>query len=150
MVRLSVDVFNETYHLVNETNQREICLRSMQMSTIENLGVIMDQFDVEIDKGIGGCLPNLKTLALTNNELAELADINPLVTRKKLEHLTMVGNPVAHKTNYRLHVIHVLKNVRVLYFEPVKDKEREAAKKLFGPTKNVTSLSKNKDEEMEL
>lgn len=42
----------------------------------------------QIDKHIGEQLPNLKTLALTNNNVSEFGDIDPLAGCLKLEYLT--------------------------------------------------------------
>lgn len=39
MVRISVDVVNDSYQFVNTVRQREISLRNLQIPTIENLGV---------------------------------------------------------------------------------------------------------------
>lgn len=39
MVRISVDLVNDAYQFVNTVKQREICLRNLQIPTIENLGV---------------------------------------------------------------------------------------------------------------
>ncbi|TKR87665.1 hypothetical protein L596_012029 [Steinernema carpocapsae] len=85
----------------------------------------------QIESTIGESLPNLKTLALTNNNLCELGDIDALSTCEKLEYLTLIGNPLTHKAHYRLYVIHKLPSVRVLDFKRIKLAEREAAKALF-------------------
>ncbi|KAK0393622.1 hypothetical protein QR680_000314 [Steinernema hermaphroditum] len=85
----------------------------------------------QIDPEIGASLPILKTLALTNNNLCELGDIDPLATCPKLEYLTLIGNPLTHKAHYRLYVINKIPQVRVLDFKRVKLAERDAAKKLF-------------------
>ena len=45
--------------------------------------------------------------------------------------LSLLHNPVVTRRNYREYVIHKFPNLRVLDFKKVKDKEREAAKKLF-------------------
>ncbi|CAP24511.1 Protein CBR-MOG-2 [Caenorhabditis briggsae] len=76
-------------------------------------------------------LPNLKTLALTNNNLCELGDIEPLAECKKLEFVTFIGNPLTHKENYRLYIIYKLPSVRVIDFNRVRMIERDSAKKMF-------------------
>ncbi|CCD61684.1 putative U2 small nuclear ribonucleoprotein A' [Caenorhabditis elegans] len=76
-------------------------------------------------------LPNLKTLALTNNNICELGDIEPLAECKKLEYVTFIGNPITHKDNYRMYMIYKLPTVRVIDFNRVRLTEREAAKKMF-------------------
>ncbi|VDO46765.1 unnamed protein product [Onchocerca flexuosa] len=85
----------------------------------------------QIMPNIGEVLPSLKTLALTNNNLCELGDIDPLVTCKKLEYLTLIGNPLTHKPQYRLYVIYKLPSVRVLDFKRVRLAERKQADSLF-------------------
>ncbi|KAI1728004.1 leucine-rich repeat domain-containing protein [Ditylenchus destructor] len=162
MVRISVDLVNDAYQFVNTVKQREICLRNLQIPTIENLGVTKDQFDAidlsdnnirklenlpmlkrlesillhnnhiqQIDRKVGEQVPNLKTLVLTNNNIAELGDIDSLASCTKLEYLSLIGNPLTHKQHYRQYVIYKLKSVRVLDFRRIKEEERKAAKKLF-------------------
>ena len=85
-------------------------------------------------------LPKLDTLIMTNNNIQELADIETLSTAKTLTMLSLLHNPVVAKPNYRLFVIHRFPNLRVLDFKKVKDKEREAAKKLFKTKEGKTQL----------
>lgn len=42
-------------------------------------------------------IPNLTTLVLSNNNVAELADLDPLQKFTKLTHLSLIENPVARK-----------------------------------------------------
>ncbi|CAL1696346.1 unnamed protein product [Somion occarium] len=42
-------------------------------------------------------VPNLTTLILTNNNLAELGDLEPLMDVKGLRYLSLLGNPVRDK-----------------------------------------------------
>lgn len=81
------------------------------------------------------CLPQLDTLVLTNNNLQELTDIEPLKTVKSLTNISFFRNPITTKPNYRYFVIHCLPQVRVLDFQRVKLKERQAAQKLFSGQK---------------
>ncbi|KAL7080184.1 hypothetical protein ACQ4LE_000308 [Meloidogyne hapla] len=84
-----------------------------------------------IAKDIGENLPKLSTLALTNNNLSELGDIDSLAHLPRLEYLSLQGNPLTHKPKYRQYVIYKLKNVRVLDYKRIKLAERQAAKKMF-------------------
>ncbi|KJH51971.1 leucine Rich repeat-containing domain protein [Dictyocaulus viviparus] len=84
-----------------------------------------------IQPDIGEKLPNLKILALTNNNITELGDIDSLANCKKLEYVTFIGNPITHKTNYRAYIIYKLPSVRVIDFKRIRLAEREAARKLF-------------------
>ena len=54
--------------------------------------------------------------------------------------LSLLHNPVVTRRNYREYVIHKFPNLRVLDFKKVKDKEREAAKKLFKTKEGKTQL----------
>jgi U2 small nuclear ribonucleoprotein A' len=67
--------------------------------------------------------PRLKTIVLTNNAVTELADLSPLGTLKYLEFLSLLGNPVREKKNYREWVIWKCSpSLRVLDFQRIKDK----------------------------
>ncbi|KXZ55630.1 hypothetical protein GPECTOR_2g1180 [Gonium pectorale] len=85
-----------------------------------------------IARGLDEFIPNLEVLILTNNRINNLQDIDPLATLRKLEHLSLHGNPVVMKPNYRLYVVSKLPQLKVLDFKKVKQKEREAAKATFG------------------
>ena len=61
-------------------------------------------------------MPKMETLILTNNNLQELADIEPLATCQTLTMLSFLHNPVCSKPNYRLYIIHKFPNLRVLDF----------------------------------
>ncbi|KAK0409230.1 hypothetical protein QR680_004421 [Steinernema hermaphroditum] len=84
-----------------------------------------------IQDDIGAQVPNLQTLVLTHNSLNQLGDIDSLATCKKLEYLTLTGNPLTHNVDYRHYVIHKIPSVRVLDYKRVKDAEREEARKKF-------------------
>ncbi|KAF9924667.1 U2 small nuclear ribonucleoprotein A' [Linnemannia zychae] len=93
-------------------------------------------------------LPNLTTLVLTNNALAELSDLQGLSGGKFLEYLVLLDNPLTKKKYYRLYVIWKLPTVRVLDFTKVTLKERQEAKKLFdgksGPSALAESIAATK------
>jgi hypothetical protein len=42
-------------------------------------------------------IPNLTTLVLSSNNVAELADLDPLRRFRKLTHLSLIENPVTRK-----------------------------------------------------
>ena len=65
--------------------------------------------------------PNLTTLVLTSNSIAELGDLEPLKECKKLTFLSLLDNPVTRKDNYRLYVIFIMPQLRFLDFRRVKD-----------------------------
>ncbi|KNE65433.1 hypothetical protein AMAG_11061 [Allomyces macrogynus ATCC 38327] len=84
-----------------------------------------------IDPDAGSALPNLHTLILSHNQVAELGDLDALTAFPSLVRLSLVGNPVSRKPNYRLYAIHRAPSVRVLDFAKVRDVERKAARDLF-------------------
>ncbi|QRV86333.1 U2 small nuclear ribonucleoprotein A [Ceratobasidium sp. AG-Ba] len=99
-----------------------------------------------IAPSIATSAPRLKTIVLTNNAIAELADLSPLGTLKYLEYLSLLGNPVREKKNYRDWVVFKCSSsLRVLDFQRIKDKERKTARALFVtaeglPTALATSI----------
>lgn len=71
---------------------------------------------------MGENLPNLDTLILTNNQLHNLADLDPLAQLPALQRLSLLDNPITKKQHYRLYVIHTLPNLRLLDFRKIKQK----------------------------
>ncbi|PAV92264.1 hypothetical protein WR25_09030 [Diploscapter pachys] len=162
MVRLTVELIDETQQFINSIQLRELNLRGYKIPIIENMGITKDQFDLidlsdnDIKKldnfpvmkrlsalylhnnrvqyiapDVAEKLPALKTLALTSNNLLELGDIDPLANCKHLEYITFIGNPMTHKSNYRLYAIYKIPSLRVIDFKRVRLAERKAAKKMF-------------------
>ena len=82
--------------------------------------------------GLQDALPNLATLTLTNNRVTSFGDVDALAGLKRLKRLSLLGNPVSQREDYRLYVAHVLPSVAVLDFRKVKQAERDAARKKFG------------------
>lgn len=77
-------------------------------------------------------LPNLISVTLTGNKLEKLVDLEPLTRLKTLERLSLLENPVVKVKHYRPYMIHKCsKNLRILDFNRIKDKERKAAGLLF-------------------
>jgi len=87
-------------------------------------------------------LPALRTLVLTNNSLRNLADLDGLGACPRLTMLSLVGNPVALKENYRLYVIYKCKHLKTLDFHRVKPAERELAEKTFGADDGASARAK--------
>ena len=74
-----------------------------------------------IASNLASTCPNLSTLILTSNSLAELGDLMPLRDCKKLKFLSLLDNPVARKDNYRLYVIFSMPQLRFLDFRRIRD-----------------------------
>jgi len=82
-------------------------------------------------------VPNLTTLVLTNNNVSELGDLEPLKDMKSLKYLSLLGNPVREKKWYREWLVWRISGLRVLDFQRIKDKERQQAKGLFLTSDNL-------------
>lgn len=84
-----------------------------------------------VQQQLGTTLPTLQVLALTNNKIANFAEIDHLASIKSLQVLTLQGNPVCNLKFYRLYVINKFPRLRLLDFQKVTPKERQEAKILF-------------------
>ncbi|KAJ2568658.1 U2 snRNP complex subunit [Coemansia sp. RSA 1694] len=85
-----------------------------------------------IERDLAQFLPRLRTLVLSNNDIGDLVDLEPLRQFDCLEILSLVNNPVMSKKYARLWCIWRLSpSLRVLDFERVKQNERDEAKRLF-------------------
>jgi len=104
-------------------------LKRLKMILLNNNRVCRFEDNLELS------VPQLETLILTNNNVQELIDINPLSTVDTLTNVCFLRNPVATKPNYRLYLIHKIPQLRVIDFQRVRLKERKAAKALFSGTK---------------
>jgi U2 small nuclear ribonucleoprotein A' len=74
-----------------------------------------------IDPQIFEFLPNLTTLVLTNNNVTELSDLEPLSGCRRLQYISLLDNPVTRKQWYRSWIIWKVKSVRVLDFKRIRD-----------------------------
>lgn len=170
-MRLTGDFISGSLSFINCLMERELDLRGHKISAIENMGAARDNDAIDltdndiaqlgnfplqprlrtlflaqnriatIQSNLASNIPNLRTLVLTKNRIAELADLDPLMDFKKLIYLTLMGNPVTTKENYRLWVIWRCPNVRYLDFVKVRDAERKTAKELFGSAEEPTDLA---------
>ncbi|KAG1666960.1 hypothetical protein FOA52_004243 [Chlamydomonas sp. UWO 241] len=101
-----------------------------------------------IGKKLEDTVPGIETLILTNNKLSSLSDLEPLSSLSKLTMLSLMGNPVATKPNYRLYVISRCKALKVLDFKKVKAQDRKDAEAKF-PTDEAAAEEATKTFEPE-
>jgi len=97
---------------------------------------------VKVSKGLEGAISGLEEINLTNNRVAELADLIPLRTLPSLSRLSLLANPVSRVKHYRSFIIKVLPNITILDFHKVKDAERQAATALFSGAEGEALLAK--------
>jgi len=95
---------------------------------------------VRIGEGLEESMPHLHTLIMTNNNVQELADLEPLSSVKTMTMLSFLHNPVCAKPNYRLYVIYKFPNLKVLDFKKVKQAEREQASALYTSKKGKDQM----------
>jgi U2 small nuclear ribonucleoprotein A' len=77
---------------------------------------------IRIDADLCRALPFLTTLILTNNQITELGDLDALAGCTELNVLSLLGNPVIRKKDYRLYTIYRIPSLRVLDFQRIRDK----------------------------
>jgi len=94
--------------------------------------IFANNYITRISPDFFSTIPNLRVLILTNNRLADLADLEPIFSATKLERLSLLDNPVSQRVHYRYFTIFKgPDSLRVLDFSRVKEKERRAADALF-------------------
>ncbi|KAK3067906.1 U2 snRNP complex subunit [Teratosphaeriaceae sp. CCFEE 6253] len=172
-MRLTAELINSSLSYLNPLKERELDLRGHKIPAIENLGVAKDHEAIDftdndiavltnfplsprlqtllcarnrvssLSAGLAKTLPNLHTLVLTQNNVAELADLDGLQGFGKLTHVSLAENPVASKENYRYWVLWRAPQIRFLDFQKVKDAERDKAKELFGTFDAPTELAQS-------
>uniref|UniRef100_A0A8C2ZYV7 Small nuclear ribonucleoprotein polypeptide A' n=1 Tax=Cyclopterus lumpus TaxID=8103 RepID=A0A8C2ZYV7_CYCLU len=84
-----------------------------------------------IGENLEHALQGLTELVLTNNNIQELGDLDPLATVKTLSLLSLLRNPVTNKKHYRLYVINKIPQIRVLDFQKVKLKVSAWSRHVF-------------------
>ena len=134
-----------------------IDLSDNSISKIESLPKLMHLHSLmlinnrvtSIEKDFAINCPNLENLILTNNKISNIEEIDNLCSCKSLVRLSLVDNMITKLKYYRLYVIYNLPNLRVLDFQQVKSKERQAAKELFTSEKGKKLIERLKNKKYE-
>ncbi|KAJ2299005.1 U2 snRNP complex subunit [Coemansia sp. RSA 2705] len=95
-----------------------------------------------IDRDLARSLPALHTLVLSDNEIAELVDLEPLRELAELRMLSLANNPVMARPHARLWCVWRMPALRILDFERVSMAERAEARRLFGSPEDMSALAK--------
>lgn len=95
---------------------------------------------------IGSFVDNLRHLMLANNKIANLSEIDHIATLQRLEHLSLLENPVTSKLHYRLYTIHRIKSIKSIDFQKVTRSEREQSDAFFKSPAGVAMLGAIADE----
>eukprot|EP01025_Chloroclados_australasicus_P044872 TRINITY_DN4889_c1_g2_i1.p3 TRINITY_DN4889_c1_g2~~TRINITY_DN4889_c1_g2_i1.p3 ORF type:complete len:238 (-),score=47.28 TRINITY_DN4889_c1_g2_i1:688-1401(-) len=101
-----------------------------------------------IATGLNDVIPNLEWLVLTNNQMRQLKDLDPLSELQKLCVLSLVGNPITKIRGYWHYTVHICKNLKMLDFKKVKQKDREMAEQMYG-AKPAAELQENGNQQKE-
>ena len=84
---------------------------------IHQVGLMNNNNISRISNTISNNIPNLNSLILTNNKISKLYDIENIILFKKLEHLSLLENPIVLNENYRLYIIYKMPLLKTLdYF----------------------------------
>ncbi|KAL9616897.1 MAG: hypothetical protein Q9160_008286 [Pyrenula sp. 1 TL-2023] len=99
----------------------------------------------QIQRNLATQLPNLHTLVLTGNRIAELADVTEALRGcQRLRFLSLGECPVERKEHYRLFLIWRLPTLRFLDYNRIRDVERQQATELFGGDPDAPTLLASK------
>ena len=79
---------------------------------------------------IGSNIPNCRDLMLTNNRISSFEEIEHLKDWVNLSNLSLIDNPIESEPNFRVHVVKLLPQIKVLDFKKISQKEREEAAEL--------------------
>ncbi|KAF7789203.1 hypothetical protein EIP86_000142 [Pleurotus ostreatoroseus] len=156
-MKLTPELIQAVPSTLNPIKERQLDLRDLTDNSIIVLGnipllrrlrtlLLANNRVASISPSLHLSVPNLTTLVLTNNNIAELGDLEPLRDVKGLQYLSLLGNPVRDKKWYREWLAWRIPSLRVLDFQRIRDKERQAGKSLFVtadglPTQLATTLS---------
>lgn len=80
---------------------------------------------------VGENAPNVKCLVLTNNRIASLGEVDNIALFKRLEHLSLLDNPLYMKQNYRNYVIHMIPSLKTLDYKKISKKEKTETVSFF-------------------
>ncbi|KAK6461865.1 leucine-rich repeat-domain-containing protein [Scheffersomyces coipomensis] len=160
-MRLTSRIINNASTYLNPEGKLTLQLRNLQIPYIENLSLTQNRFSV-IDlsnnelielSNIPEDLTNLEVLLLANNKISYIDDTiaesnglkSVVLTNnnishfhknfkcfKELENLSLIGNPIQDRDNYRLFIIWLIPSLKVLDFSKIKKSERDDAENLFG------------------
>ncbi|KAJ7102290.1 leucine-rich repeat-domain-containing protein [Mycena belliarum] len=142
----NLGVTRDQHDAIDLTDNSIITLGNLPLLKRLNTLLLANNKVSHISPSIHISVPNLTTLVLTNNQFTELGDLEPLKELRYLKYVSLIGNPVREKKWYREWLAWRLPGLRVLDFQRIRDKERQAAKALFLtaeslPTALATTLS---------
>ncbi|KAJ7919065.1 leucine-rich repeat-domain-containing protein [Mycena leptocephala] len=133
----NLGVTRDQHDAIDLTDNSIVTLGNLPLLKRLNTLLLANNKVSHISPSIHISVPNLTTLVLTNNQFAELGDLEPLKELRYLKYVSLMGNPVREKKWYREWLAWRLPGLRVLDFQRIRDKERQAGKALFVTAENL-------------
>ncbi|KAJ7655197.1 leucine-rich repeat-domain-containing protein [Mycena polygramma] len=133
----NLGVTRDQHDAIDLTDNSIVTLGNLPLLKRLNTLLLANNKVSHISPSIHISVPNLTTLVLTNNQFTELGDLEPLKELRYLKYVSLMGNPVREKKWYREWLAWRLPGLRVLDFQRIRDKERQAAKALFVTAENL-------------
>ncbi|KAJ6501669.1 leucine-rich repeat-domain-containing protein [Mycena vitilis] len=133
----NLGVTRDQHDAIDLTDNSIVTLGNLPLLKRLNTLLLANNKVSHISPSIHISVPNLTTLVLTNNQFTELGDLEPLKELRYLKYVSLMGNPVREKKWYREWLAWRLPGLRVLDFQRIRDKERQAAKALFLTAENL-------------
>ncbi|KAG6866865.1 hypothetical protein C0991_008801 [Blastosporella zonata] len=134
-MKLTPELLAQASAGLNPVKERQLDLRDNAIITLGNFPLLKrlqtlllaNNRITTISSSIHLSVPNLTTLVLTNNNVTELGDLEPLKELRHLKYISLLGNPVREKKWYREWLAWRLPGLRVLDFQRIRDKVRSPA-----------------------
>ncbi|KAJ7225880.1 leucine-rich repeat-domain-containing protein [Mycena pura] len=133
----NLGVTRDQHDCIDLTDNAIITLGNFPLLKRLNTLLVANNNISHISPSIHISVPNLTTLVLTSNQFTELGDLEPLKELRRLTFVSLLGNPVREKKWYREWLAWRIPGLRVLDFQRIRDKERQAAKVLFVTAENL-------------
>ncbi|KAI0067942.1 L domain-like protein, partial [Artomyces pyxidatus] len=127
----NLGVTKDQHDAIDFTDNSLVVLGNLPLLRRLNTLLLANNRIASISSSLHLSAPNLHTLVLTNNNISELGDLEPLRELKGLKYLSLLGNPVQEKKWYREWLAWRLPGLRVLDFQRIRDKERQIARSVF-------------------
>lgn len=102
---------------------------------------------------VGENAPNIKCLVLTNNKILTLGEVDNVALFKKLEHLSLLENPVNMRQHYRYYVIYKIPSLKTLDYKKITKKEKDETVSFFKSSNGkllLASVLSEKDAQVEV
>lgn len=126
----------------NEIKKLDNFPKMTRLTTI----LMHNNYVARIGKMLAENVSGLKCLMLTNNRITGLSDLDNLLPLTKLEHLSLLDNPVSLRTQYRTYIIFKFPSLKTIDYRKVTQTERTDSAKFFKSKEGKAFLTTIADE----